>query len=117
MKIKSNHLVAPLMLGLLMLLPELAWASSSSGMPWEGPLSKVVDSITGPVAFGISVLAIASAGIALAFGGQLDGFIQKLVILALVIALIVFATNALSAIFGISGSLVALSDVAAVLLA
>jgi type IV secretion system protein VirB2 len=110
MKIMSNRLVAPLMLGMLMLLPELAWASSSSGMPWEGPLAKVVDSITGPVAFGISVLGIAGAGMSLAFGGQLDGFIQKLVIIALVISLIVLATNVLSAIFGVSGSLLVLSN-------
>lgn len=112
MKIMSNRLVAPLMLGMLMLLPELAWASSSSGMPWESPLSKVVDSITGPVAFGISTLGVVVAGMSLAFGGQLDGFIQKLAILSLVIALIVFATNVLSSIFGVSGSLVALSNMA-----
>lgn len=95
MKIMSNRLVAPLMLGMLMLLPELAWASSSSGMPWESPLSKVVDSITGPVAFGISTLGVVVAG------------------MSLVIALIVFATNVLSSIFGVSGSLVALSNLAA----
>jgi type IV secretory pathway VirB2 component (pilin) len=110
MKIMSNRLVAPLMLGMLMFLPELAWASSSSGMPWEGPLAKVVDSITGPVAFGISVLGIAAAGMSLAFGGQLDGLLQKLVMIALVISLIVLATNVLSALFGISGSLLVLSS-------
>lgn len=110
MKIMSNRLVAPLMLGMLMLLPELAWASSSSGMPWEGPLSKVVDSITGPVAFGISTLGVVVAGMSLAFGGQLDGFVQKLAIISLVIALIVLATNVLSALFGISGSLLVLSS-------
>lgn len=113
MKIMSNRLVAPLMLGMLMLLPELAWASSSSGMPWEGPLAKVVDSITGPVAFGISTLGVVVAGMSLAFGGQLDGFVQKLAIISLVIALIVLATNVLSALFGISGSLLALSNMAA----
>lgn len=113
MKIMSNRLVAPLMLGMLMLLPELAWASSSSGMPWEGPLSKVVDSITGPVAFGISTLGVVVAGMSLAFGGQLDGFVQKLAIISLVIALIVLATNVLSALFGISGSLLALSNMTA----
>lgn len=111
MKIMSNRLVAPLMLGMLMLLPELAWASSSSGMPWEGPLGKVVDSITGPVAFGISTLGVAAAGFSLAFGGQLEGFVQKILIISLVIALILFAVNVLSALFGVSGSLVALSNV------
>jgi len=90
-------------------IPVLARASSSSGMPWEDPLLKVVDSITGPVAFGVSVLGVVAAGIALVFGGQLDGFIQKLAILALVIALIVFAVNVLSAVFGVSSTVIALS--------
>lgn len=97
------------LLAFMLFLPALAQASSSSGMPWEGPLQKVVDSITGPVAFGISVLAIAVAGLSLAFGGQLDGFVQKLAILALVISIIVFSVNVLSAVFGVSSTLVAFS--------
>lgn len=86
-------------------------------MPWEGPLMKVVDSITGPVAFGISVLAIAVAGLSLAFGGQLDGFVHKLAIIALVVSLIVFAVNVLSAVFGVSSTLVACSALASLAVA
>ena len=97
------------LMALMLFLPALAQASTSSGMPWEGPLMKVVDSITGPVAFGISVLSIAMAGLSLAFGAQLDGFVQKLAIIALVVSLIVFAVNVLSAIFGVSSTLVACS--------
>lgn len=100
-----------LLLGVFALLPDFAQASTSSGMPWEDPLSKVVNSITGPVAFGVSVLGVVVAGMALAFGGQLDGFIQKIAILSLVIALIVFATNVLSSVFGISSSVVAFSGI------
>jgi type IV secretion system protein VirB2 len=90
-----------------MLLPELAHASSSGGgVPWEDPLSKIVDSITGPVAAGISVLAIVAAGITLVFGGEISGFIKTLAYIALVIALIVGATNVLSSLFGISSTLI-----------
>lgn len=106
---KTLNRLFNVMLFVSLSLPGMSFASSSSGMPWEGPLMKVVDSITGPVAFGISVLAIAVGGLSLAFGGQLDGFIQKLMILALVISVIVFAVNVLSAIFGVSSTLVALS--------
>lgn len=98
-------------------LPGMSFASSSSGMPWEGPLQKVVDSITGPVAFGISVLAIAVAGLSLAFGGQLDGFVHKLAIIALVVSLIVFSVNVLSAVFGVSSTLVACSALASLAVA
>ena len=90
---------------LTLLLPGLARASNT-GMPWENPLSRVVDSITGPVAFGGSVLAIVAAGLGLAFGGQLDGFIQKLMILALVISVIVLATNILTTLFNVSSTVV-----------
>ncbi|WP_235424050.1 TrbC/VirB2 family protein [Citrobacter koseri] len=107
---KANFLIRSALF-CLFVLPGMALASTSSGMPWEGPLQKVVDSVTGPVAFGISVLAVAVAGLTLAFGGQLDGFIQKITILALVVSLIVFAVNVLSALFGVSSTLIALSAV------
>lgn len=103
------HTLFLCLLGVFVLFPDLVYASSDSGMPWEAPLSKVVDSVTGPIAFGVSVLGIVCAGLALAFGGQLEGFIQKIAILSLVIALIVFATNVLSALFGVSSSVVAFS--------
>ena len=98
------------LLGLLLLLsllmPELAHASSSGGVPWEDPLTKVVDSITGPVAFGISVLAIVGAGCALIFGGDISGFIKTVIYIALVVALIVGAVNVLSSLFGVSSTLI-----------
>lgn len=88
---------------LALFVPGLSHASNT-GMPWENPLSKVVDSITGPVAFAASVLGLVTAGIGLVFGGQLDGFIQKLMILALVISLIVMATNILTTLFNVSST-------------
>jgi type IV secretion system protein VirB2 len=42
--------------------------ASAAGMPWEAPLETIVNSITGPVAQGIAVLAIAACGLTLAFG-------------------------------------------------
>lgn len=38
-------------------------------MPWETPLTAVTDSITGPVAQRLAVLAIAVFGLTLAWGG------------------------------------------------
>ncbi|EHK2924619.1 TrbC/VirB2 family protein [Vibrio parahaemolyticus] len=98
---------------LSLLFPALSHASGSSGMPWEDPLSKIVDSVTGPIAFGVSVLGIVVAGLTLVFGGQLDGFIQKIAILALVVSLIVLATNVMSSLFGVSSTLVAMSAMSA----
>jgi type IV secretion system protein VirB2 len=41
--------------------------AAGSGMPWEGPLEQVVDSITGPVARAAGVIAIVIAGVTIAF--------------------------------------------------
>lgn len=43
-----------------------AWAAGG-GMPWEGPLSQVATSITGPVAGSIIAIAIVASGLTMAF--------------------------------------------------
>ena len=48
-----------------------------SGMPWEGPLQQVMDSITGPVAKVIGVLAIVAVGAAMAFS-EGGGMMRKI---------------------------------------
>lgn len=60
-------------LGLLAwLAPDLAEAASA-GMPWGGPLDKVVSSVTGPIAKAAGVLSIVIFGMGMAFseGGGL----------------------------------------------
>lgn len=47
-------------------LPNAAYAAGSD-MPWEGPLQQIVDSLTGPVAQALGVLAIVALGFAFAF--------------------------------------------------
>ncbi len=48
------------------LVPSAASAAGTD-MPWEGPLDQIVQSLTGPVAKGLGVLAIVSVGFAFAF--------------------------------------------------
>jgi len=95
-----------IMLGLMLLLSPDVFASTGGGsLPWEGPLDKIVQSIKGPVAFGISVIAIVGAGVGLIMGQEISGFLKAAIMLALVISLIVLAVNVLSGAFGISGAL------------
>jgi type IV secretion system protein VirB2 len=56
----------------LAFLPDPAWAAAS-GMPWEAPLQAILNSISGPVAQAIGVIAIVIFGLALALsdGGGL----------------------------------------------
>lgn len=48
----------------------------NTGMPWEGPMDKVVRSITGPVAKSAGAVALTSTGLAWAFGVGND-MVQK----------------------------------------
>lgn len=48
--------------------------ASGSGMPWEDPLQKVLESVQGPVAKIVAVLIIITTGLALAFGETAGGF-------------------------------------------
>ena len=49
-------------------------ATAGGGMPWEGPLTAVLDSITGPVARIVAILIIVATGLTLAFGDTSGGF-------------------------------------------
>lgn len=48
--------------------------AAGSSMPWEGPLQALVESIQGPVAKVMSIIAITGTGITLAFGDTSGGF-------------------------------------------
>ncbi|WP_072216529.1 TrbC/VirB2 family protein [Campylobacter coli] len=85
---------------------EYAFASTTgAGLPWEGPLEQIKASITGPVAFTISILAVIGAGVGLIWGNEFSGFIKTLFYLVLVIALIISAHNFIS-LFSTSGALI-----------
>ena len=48
--------------------------AAGSGMPWEEPLEKVLQSVQGPVAKIIAVIIIITTGLTLAFGDTAGGF-------------------------------------------
>lgn len=97
---RASHALATAALASLS-SPALASASGGGGLPWEDPLQTVVDSITGPVAFSVSVIGIVVAGATLIWGGEVSGFARTLLFIVLVIALIVGAVNILSTLFGV----------------
>lgn len=47
--------------------------ASGTGMPWEGPLQAILESIEGPVARVIAVITIIITGLSLAFGDTSGG--------------------------------------------
>ncbi|EHL84366.1 TPA: TrbC/VirB2 family protein [Klebsiella variicola] len=67
-----------------------------SGLPWEGPIAKLVQSISGPVAFGIALLGIIACGATLIWGGEISEFTRRIIYVILVVCIIVFAKNLLT---------------------
>lgn len=86
-----------------------ASAGTGGGLPYEDWLTKIRQSITGPVAFAISIIAIVAAGAMLIFGGDMNGFMKTLVFIVLVLAFVIAAQNMLSAITG-TGAVVGLAN-------
>lgn len=79
--------------------------AAGSGMPWEGPLEQVVDSITGPVARAAAVIGIVLAGIAIMFS-EGGGGVRKLAFVGLGIAVMFAAVSFFLDFFGFAGGAV-----------
>ena len=88
---------------LAFLCAQPALASGGGGLPWEGPLQQIQESITGPVAAAIALAAVAIAGGMLIFGGELNDFARRLVYVVLVAGILLGATQ-IVALFGSSGA-------------
>jgi type IV secretory pathway VirB2 component (pilin) len=78
--------------------------ASSAGMPWEGPLNRILQSLTGPVAKAVGVFSIVGLGFGIAFSEGGSGLRKALwVVLGLAIAF--SATSFFIGFMGFSGGL------------
>ncbi|MDX0946838.1 conjugal transfer protein TrbC [Sinorhizobium medicae] len=93
---------------LIAVVPALA-SSGGGGLPWEGPLEQIQESITGPVAGYIALAAVAIAGGMLIFGGELNDFARRLVYVVLVAGILLGAT-AIVGLFGATGASIGTPD-------
>lgn len=76
-----------------MMMVEPAFASGGGSLPWEAPLTQIQQSITGPVAGGIALIAVAVAGAMLIFGGEINDFARRLAYVVLVCGILLGATT------------------------
>lgn len=90
---------------LLLIVPDV-FASQTTGMPWETPLTKIQNSISGPVALSISIIAIVISGAILIFGGEIGEFARRMIMIVLVIALIVASNSVLAQLFTTSALII-----------
>jgi type IV secretory pathway VirB2 component (pilin) len=91
-----------LVVAILLVAPHHAFASEGTGgsLPYETWLTTLRNSVTGPVAFALSITGIVIAGGTLIFGGDLNGFFRTMIFVTLVMALLVGAQNMMSSFFG-----------------
>ncbi len=96
----------PLISALIVLL---AWSgvahAAGSNMPWEAPLTAILESIEGPVARIIAVIIIIITGLSLAFGDTAGGF-RRLIQIVFGISIAFAATSFFLSFFTFSGGAV-----------
>ncbi len=93
---------------LLLVAAQAAWAGGAGGggLPWETPLNRVAQSMTGPVALSISLIALMVAGGTLVFGGELSEFARRSCVAVLAIAFLVLGAGFMTTLFGVGGAVV-----------
>ncbi len=76
-----------------------AAVGAGGALPYETWLVNLRNSVTGPVAFTLSIVGIVVAGGILIFGGELNAFFRTLIFIVLVMALLVGANNIMTNLF------------------
>ncbi|MEM7569759.1 MAG: TrbC/VirB2 family protein [Pseudomonadota bacterium] len=104
MTFSRSTLKAALVVGTICILAGPAQAAGS-GMPWEGPLDQILQSIEGPVAKIIGTMAIIITGLTLAFGDSGGGF-RKLIQIVFGLSIAFTATSFFLSFFSFGGGAV-----------
>ena len=97
---------ALLAVGVTVIMATPAWASSSgTAMPWEAPLVTIQNSLAGPVAKAIGIIAIVITGLGLAFaeGGSA---VRKGIGIVFGLAIAFTATTFISSLFNMTSGAV-----------
>ena len=98
-----NKSLFSITLGLLLLVfaPTIFAAdTNTNSLPYEEWLKTIQKSLTGPVAFSVSLIGMVSAGASLIFmGGEMGKFMRTMIYLALVMTLLVGANNLMTSLF------------------
>ena len=89
---------------IMMLMPQTVHAAGSA-MPWEGPLTSILQSIEGPVAKIFGTIAIIMTGIGLAFGDA-GGGMRNLIKIVFGLSIAFTATSFFLSFFSFTGGAV-----------
>ena len=87
-------------------VPSLSFAAESGEpMPWEGPLEKIMYSISGPVAKTLGVIVIVIAGLGIAFG-ESGGIMRKVFQIVFGLSIAFFASSIIVSLYQPSSGLI-----------
>ena len=103
-KTLSLLLVATLAILAVIVMSDPAFASSGGGLPWETPLNKVKDSLSGPVALAVGLIAFFAGGAMLVFGGEMTDFARRAALVVLACGFLLGGSNLLTTLDGTTSS-------------
>jgi len=86
-------------------LPSFA-AGGGQALPWEAPLTRLQQSLSGPVAGAIAVIALVAIGVTLVFGGEWNEFARRSVYAVCAIAFIISAAALLGGLFAVGAAVI-----------
>jgi type IV secretion system protein TrbC len=72
------------------------YGGAAQALPWDGPIQALQEDLTGTVARAIGVIALAVAGGMLAFGGELNDFTKRILMVVLALSVMLMAAQFMS---------------------
>jgi type IV secretion system protein VirB2 len=91
---------------LLSLTAVHALAGGAGLLPWEQPLDRIADSMTGPVAYGLGVAGIFASGGSLLFHGDMGEFGRRGCQVGLAASVCCLAAPFMANVIGVTGALI-----------
>ncbi len=62
--------------------------AAGTAMPWDGPLERIVDNLTGPFALAVGVLGLVVLAVRILFGEQFGQFARSIINVIIAVAMI-----------------------------
>jgi type IV secretion system protein VirB2 len=101
--VQARDLLAAVVTGAAVALMSAGAAhAAGSGMPWEAPLQRILESIEGPVTKVIAVVIIIVTGLSLAFG-DMGGGLRRLIQIVFGLSIAFAATSFFLSFFSFAG--------------
>ncbi len=103
MRTVNRHASCVLSLAVIAILTRAVPAEAAgSGMPWEAPLQRILESVEGPVAKVSAVVIIIMTGLSLAFG-DMSGGLRRLIQIVFGLSIAFAATSFFLSFFSFAG--------------